>query len=341
MSSTRQTSERLRRELAEVAASSATIHERAGEILAQLGRIVAFDVGWLAVRDPELRRHVPLATTGDAAPLRDYFGRPEADAEVEALGLNRLRPPILASEIPGPLSEVRAWGEHLLPAGLRQGLAVGLFTSGGRHIGFLGLLSADRAHPSHAERNVVAVCTTVIADGLDRTREIAETARAIQSAVAGVVLTRGGDVLPLPGLPDDGMLAPGSPILLVAADELARGGPHASFLVPAPSNDEVQLIRVTALDFTRPELDNLTAAVLLCPAGDLHGLRVLDLRVLGLLVDGITDIPTMGQALHVAGRAVSDSLDRSMAALGSDDLTSATLRGLRSGLRIPPGVSAG
>jgi len=178
--STQRTTQELRLEFARLAASSATIQERAAEILEQLGRIVAFDVGWLALRDPELRRHVPLATAGDAEPLREYFARPEADDDVESLGLNRLRPPILASEIPGPLSEVRAWGEHLLPAGLRQGLAVGLFTSGGRHVGFLSLLSADRSHPSHAERNVVAACTTVIADGIDRTREIAETTRAIQ-----------------------------------------------------------------------------------------------------------------------------------------------------------------
>jgi hypothetical protein len=51
----------------------------------------------------------------------------------------------------------------------------------------------------------------VIADDLDRTRDIAETARMVGRAEAGVVLTRGGDVLPLPGLPDDRLLAPGIP----------------------------------------------------------------------------------------------------------------------------------
>jgi len=340
MNSRQQTTHGLRRELERLAASSSTIQERAAEILEQLGRVVVFDVGWLALRDPELRRHLPLATVGDAAPLRAYFARPEADDDVESLGLNGLRPPMLASEIPGPLSEVRAWGEHLLPAGLRQGLGVGLFTSGGRHVGYLSLLCADRSHPSPEERNVVAACTTVIADGIDRTREIAETARAIQRAGAGVVLTRGGDVLPLPGLPDDRLLAAGSPILAVAADELAKGGAHTSFLVPAPDNGGARTIRVTALDFARPEVDNLTAAVLLGPAGDLHGLTVFDLRVLGLLIDGLTDIPALAGALHVAMRAVTESVDHNMAALGTNDLTTATLRALRSGKRIPPAVPA-
>jgi GAF domain-containing protein len=222
----------LRLEFGRLAASSATMQERAAAILQQIGGILAFDAGWLAVRDPEQHRHVPLATTGAAEPLRDYFGRPEADDEVELLGLNRRRPPMLASEISSPLSEVRAWADHLLPAGFRQGLAAGLFTADGRHIGFLSLLSADPSRPSQADRRVVAAITTVIADDLDRTRDIADTARVVESASAGVVLTRSGDVLPLPGLPDDRLLARGSPILMVAAEELANSGAYLSFLAP-------------------------------------------------------------------------------------------------------------
>ena len=74
----------------------------------------------------------------------------------------------------------------------------------------------------------------MVADELDRSRDIAETARIIEKASAGVVLTRGGDVLPLPGLPDDRLLAPGSPILAVAAEELADSGAYISFLAPTP-----------------------------------------------------------------------------------------------------------
>jgi hypothetical protein len=316
------------------------VQERAAEILGQLGRTVAFDAGWLALRDPERRRHISLVTMGDAAPLREYFDRPDADEEVHRLGLNRFRPPMLASEIPIPLCEVRAWADHLLPAGFREGLAVGLFTAGGRHVGFLSLLSADPKRPSQADQTVVAAITAVIADGLDRTRDIAETARIIERATAGVVLTRGGGVLPLPGFPADRLLAPGSPIFTVATDDLARSRGYASFLAPSPGGRGEQLIRVTALDFARPALDNLTAAVLLSPPGDLHGLTVRDLKVLGLLVEGVADIPALGRALHVADRAVADSLQRSMAALRASDLTGVTLRALRTGTRIPPGVTA-
>ena len=328
----------LRLQFAGIAASSATVQERAAEILQQLGRILVFDAGWLALRDPEQHRHVPLATTGAAAPLHDYFARPEAEEEVDRLGLNRRRPPMLASEIPGPLSDVCAWADHLLPAGFRQGVAAGLFTAGGRHIGFLSLLSADPSRPNRADRRVVAAVTAVIADDLDRTRDIAETAGIIEKASAGVVLTRGGDVLPLPGLPDDRLLAPGSPILTVAADELADHGAYTSFLAPTPGVDG-ELVRVSALDLARPDLDHLSAAVLLSAPGDLHGLTLLDLRVLGLLVEGVTGIPALGQALEVDTAAVADALGRSLAALATGGLTAATVRALRTGMRIPPGVT--
>jgi hypothetical protein len=323
---------RLRLELARLARSSASVPEQAAAILQQLGRILTFDAGWLAVRDPEQNRHVPLASTGPAAPLHDYFARPEADDEVDRLGLNRRRPPMLASEIPSPLCEVRAWAEHLLPAGFREGVAAGLFTSQGRHVGFLSLLSADPARPNRADRTVIAAVTTVIADHVDRTRDIAATARLVENASAGIVLTRGGGVLPLPGLPDDRLLASGSRILEVAADELAASGAYLSFLAPAPG---AQLIRVITLDFARPDLDHLCAAVLLTPPGDLLGLSVLDLRVLGLLVEGVTDVPALATSLNVAEQAVADSLDRSMAALRTNDLTAASVRALRSGMRIP------
>ena len=63
---------------------------------------------------------------------------------------------------------------------------------------------------------------------------------AVEEIVPG--LTR--IALPLPGLPDDRLLVPGSPVLTVAADELAAGGAHTSFLAPTPVAGSEQLIRV-------------------------------------------------------------------------------------------------
>ena len=122
-------------------------------------------------------------------------------------------------------------------AGFRQGIAAGLFTADGRHIGFLSLLSADPSRPSQADRRVLAAITTVIADDLDRSPDIAGPPGSSRARGAGIVLTRGGGVLPLPGLPDDRLLAQGSPVLVVAADELATAAhtPPSSSPRPAPA----------------------------------------------------------------------------------------------------------
>src|SRR3954469_11499404 len=122
---------RLRQQLARISLAPDTLQERAAAALAVLGQVLPYDAAWLALRDPELRRHTPLATAGPTEPLRRYFQTPEADAEVEQLGLNRRRPPMLASEIPVPLHELRAWADYLLPAGFRGGMCAGLFVPGG------------------------------------------------------------------------------------------------------------------------------------------------------------------------------------------------------------------
>src|SRR3954466_5998103 len=203
---------RLRQQLAQVALTpGADLAERSAAALEALGRVLPSDAAWPAVRDPEARRPTPLATTGAGEPLRAYFQTPEADAEVDALGLNRHRPPMLAGEIPMPLPELRAWAEHLLPAGFRGGLTAGLFTPGGRHIGFLSLLSEDPARPGSADRDVIAAGTAVLAHALvrapgdpgvlaatsgvlahalARTPRRPDTARIVEAASAPASLTR-------------------------------------------------------------------------------------------------------------------------------------------------------
>jgi hypothetical protein len=88
--------------------------------------------------------------------------------------------------------------------------------------------------------------------------EICEAAGMLWAATAGVVLSRGGETLPLPGLPDHRLLTRGSPIVTAAARELANSCTHTSFLAPVPADDQQGLVRVTALDCARPDLDDLS-----------------------------------------------------------------------------------
>jgi hypothetical protein len=84
-----------------------------------LRRAVPHEAAWLALRDPERRIHTPPATGGHATPLRALFATPEADAEVELLGLDRRRPPMLVSDLPAPLARVRVgWPDRRIVAAL-------------------------------------------------------------------------------------------------------------------------------------------------------------------------------------------------------------------------------
>jgi hypothetical protein len=51
--------------------------------------------------------------------------------------------------------------------------------------------------PTPEDRATIATVAEVIAHGLDRIQEITTTARIVEAAGSGVLLTRGGDTLPL------------------------------------------------------------------------------------------------------------------------------------------------
>jgi hypothetical protein len=56
---------------------------------------------------------------------------------------------------------------------------------------------------------------------------------------------------------------------------------------------------------------------------------------LGLLVEGLTDVSDLALSLNVAKPVVADALERSMAALRTNDLRATSVRAVRGGMRIP------
>jgi len=129
-----------------MAAAAGRVEQRADALLGSLGKVIPYDAGWIAVRDPETRTHRRVGSDGDTDALARYFALPEADEELEALGMNRFQPPVPASALPVPLAETRAWGEYLLPAGFNDGVAMALFTDDACHLGFLSVLTSDSRH---------------------------------------------------------------------------------------------------------------------------------------------------------------------------------------------------
>jgi hypothetical protein len=143
----------------------------------------------------------------------------------------------------------------------------------------------------------------------------------------------------LPGLPDDRVLTPDSPVVAAATHELCAGGPYTAFLAPAAGPHGERLARITALDCALPDLDHLSAAVLLSSPGDLRGLTLFELRVLGHLVAGTTQVPELAAALRADPGSTTEALRRAQVVLDAPGLTAVATRALRTGLRIPPALS--
>jgi hypothetical protein len=269
-------------ELADIAAWAGPVEQRAQALLEPLHRAVPYDAAWIAIRDPETHEHRAVALDGDTDALLDYFALPEADDEVEALGLNRFGPPVRAGDLPVPLQETMAWGDFLLPAGFRDGFAMALYSPDGRLLGFISLLSEAPARWMSTFGAELARLRPVLASGLDRLPALAAVAEIAGDVLAGVVVTRGGRCMAVPGLPGHLLLTPGSAVLSVARRQAAAPGASSTFLCPWPGG----FARVRAIDCRDGAFDHLTTLVLMHPVDDLAGLTAGDLRLLGALMAG-------------------------------------------------------
>ena len=103
-------------------------------------------------------------------------------------------------------------------------------------------------------------------------------------------------------------------------------------------------MRVTVLASCEESPAGLLGAVVLSPATDLRGLTPRELEVLGLLVEGCSNLQ-IARALVVAPRTVAAHLEHVLCRLGAPPRTLAAVRAEREGLYVPvspspvPGVN--
>jgi DNA-binding NarL/FixJ family response regulator len=175
-----------------------------------------------------------------------------------------------------------------------------------------------------------------MAQAVDRMRTIRAAASIVHDAVAGIVLTRGGNAVPLPGLPDHPVLAVGSPALAEAAERLDAGAAYATFLHPAPDTaaGAPSLVQVSVLNCPGEGADHLRAVVLVSPHPDLRGLSRRDLMVLGLVVEDWPD-ERVAAALGISRHDVAECVHRGMALLSTPSRAALAIRVLREGLFLP------
>jgi DNA-binding CsgD family transcriptional regulator len=321
--------------LAEVADSTSPLPQRSQKMLQSLRRLVPFDAAWLAVADPMNSTYTCAASTALDERTLEYLSGPKMARDIKVTGTDRARPPLSPSDLPYPAGDLPTWAECLIPAGIHEALAIALFDTGRRHVGFLALLYGSKEPPSPVARRRLHQLTPVLARGIDPLRSLAAAARVVRGATAGAVLCREGATRPLPGLDGDALLAEGSPVVTLARSCVDDGQVYASFLWPrggrhAPDGH----LRVTVLASPGEAPASVLGTVVLSPVTDLRGLTPRELEVLGLLIDGCSN-QQFARALFVAPRTVAAHLEHILVKLGAPSRTLAAVRAEREGLYVP------
>src|SRR3954468_18708410 len=326
-------------EVANIAASPDPIGERAAGLLEPLHRVIPFEAASICLINGEHRGFVSLVSRGYNEACRAHLISPAVFEEAVLLGLGKPRPPMRMQDMPLPWSEVRGWADYLWPAGFREGLGAGLFAADGRQIGLLALNTESARHPTAAARDLVGLLRPLIAAGVDPMRSLAVVAGVVGDATAGIVMTRAGEPLPLPGMASHPLLAAGSALLPVAATQLA-GLAQTSFLCPYEDPDtDARLVRVSVLGSPSGLPDYLAAIVLISPAVGLLGLTPRELEIMALLVQGWTN-PRIAAGLFVAERTVATHLEHILAKVAVPTRAAAAVMALRLGLYIPHQLTA-
>jgi DNA-binding CsgD family transcriptional regulator len=322
-------------ELTGIAASPASLPERAEALLHALRRAIPFDSAWLALADPHRCSYSPLAGLDLDESTRRFLSGPMTARDIEFTGTNRSRPPMSPSDLPYPVAELPTWAECLLPAGYHEALALGLFASDGRHVGFLALLDGTLDPPPPAKRRLLGRLAPVLARAIDPMRSLVAAARLVEGAFAGVIVSDDDRLDPLPGLAGHALLAAGSPTLHAARAAMSAGQIYTSFLWPLGGRHAPEgHARVTTLASTQEAPESTIGMVLVSPPGNLRGLTPRELEVLGLLIDGRSN-HEIAASLVVAQRTVAAHLEHILGKLAAPTRTLAAVRAEREGLYVP------
>lgn len=328
-------------DITRIASEETSLEQRAQALVEPLRRVVPFRALWISLLDPESRKQPPLVSTGYPDELVRYAGGPDGVAEIEKLGLHRTPGAVRIADLPTPLRNLPSWADYLAPAGFRNGLIAGLFSRDGRYLGVLGLHTDSATHPTSAARDLISQLTPTIAHAVDPMRVLTSAVGVVHGVTAGVVVTRAGKVVALPGVPGHPMLSEHAPVLVVAARLLAARSVHATFLCPTSTRDSTAYVRITVIGSTGRLPNHLAGAVVMSArteATETADLVRPEAELLGMLVED-RPLSRIADALSIDGRTLAGHLTTLEHKLGAPSREAAVLRAFRRGLYVPAEIT--
>ncbi|WP_433294072.1 LuxR C-terminal-related transcriptional regulator [Actinoplanes sp. CA-030573] len=298
-------------------------------------RLVPFVARWIGTIDEDHRRYTTVASAGHDADGTSYMESEDLTELRKTTGLVGRRRPLRMQDAPPHWAQLPCWSEHWWPAGFREAVVAPIATRDGRHLGVLTLHTDSAGRPTAMGRDAVAVITHAIAAVLDPMNSLTGLARLVQGATAAVTVDRRGMLAPLPGMPRDPLLTGTPDVVTTAIDDLDDQVRHTSFLSPVPADGGQQrYVRITGLACPAGTPDDLVGLVVTSPPGDLRGLTLRELVVLGLVIEGYAN-QGIASRLSITARTAAAHLEHIRAKLGAPTRTAAAVLAMRGGLYIP------
>jgi len=320
-------------ELARIASEPADVRARGHQVLELLRSLVSFEAASIHLVDSRRRELMSLASIGFDARTSEHMNGPAFAREVEAAGMNHERPALCFPAC--PRAHFSTWTEYLEPAGLHGGIWTGLFYPGGRRLGLLTMHTRRWDQLTSATCEFLGAVAPAVSNAVDPMRSVVTVAQMVGGAMAGIVMTRPDDVVPLAGLPSHHLVEPDSPVLLAVQRQLSEGQTYISFLCPVSGFGGLgEHLRITALACAPEPFLEPVAVVVVSAAGGVYGLTGRELEILGFLVEGWPNNRIAG-TLFITERTVAAHVEHILAKLGVANRTLAAVRALRAGLYVP------
>lgn len=305
--------------------------ERANAVLEALRSVVPFDHAEIAAIDPFDGTRRLLANVGYADDMLDHFHGSEFDEEIRSLDMHETGYPVRMCDVPGDALAIRTIAEKLVPAGYAEGMTMCLRTESGRETGLLNLSTSDARHPSDAERDIVSLLCTTLANVADATQSARFLVSMVEPGAFAVALSHDGAVTPLDGIATHPLLSADAQVPRLAHAIIGRDGRASRFLWPA---EDRRWHRVGVTPCLSDGPGGCEAIVTVQAETVATDLTRRELEVLTMLTSGWSNAE-IGSRLWISPRTVGTYVEAVLAKLCVPTRAAAAARAVAEGLIVP------